>query len=88
MNSSRICTILFGSMPFTAVWEVAIHAAADGSPPAELVAAGAGPQVIAVGLIVALAAAGPDADRQPRTDVPVQARRQVTNRVAQKELAR
>jgi hypothetical protein len=53
VNAARVCTLVFGSMPFTAVWEISVLAAVDGQPPAALVAAGGVPQVIAGVLILA-----------------------------------
>ncbi|MEU4776879.1 hypothetical protein [Micromonospora sp. NPDC023633] len=86
MKGSQVCTILFGSLPFSAVWEVAIHAAVDGQPPSDLVVAGALPQAVALALLAALAAK-PDEEEQP-ADVPVPAPRRQVAAPARRELAR
>ncbi|MGW3809085.1 hypothetical protein [Micromonospora sp. NPDC005113] len=91
-NVDLISTVMFGSMPFTAVWEVAIHAVADGAPPVPMVAAGAAPQVIAaVGL--ALWYLDPmnrrrEATVRPAGPTPQQMRRQLGEAARRKELAR
>ncbi|MGA4726309.1 hypothetical protein ACPB67_02715 [Micromonospora taraxaci] len=46
-NVDVISTVMFGSIPFTALWEVSAYAIADGSPNTLVIAAGAAPQVIA-----------------------------------------
>lgn len=52
-NVDVISTVMFGSIPFTALWEVSAYAIADGAPNKLVIAAGAAPQVIAaVGLIL------------------------------------
>jgi hypothetical protein len=81
-NVDLISGVMFASMPFTAVWEVAIHAAADGAPPLPLVAAGAAPQVVAA-LALTLwyldpMNRRPESTTQPTGSTPQQLRRQVT----------
>ena len=50
-NVDLISTVMFGSIPFTALWEVSAYAIADGAPNTLVIAAGGAPQVIAaVGL--------------------------------------
>ena len=50
-NVDVISTVMFGSIPFTALWEVSAYAIADGAPNTLVIAAGGAPQVIAaVGL--------------------------------------
>lgn len=87
-NVDLISTVMFGSIPFTALWEVSAYAIADGAPNTLVIAAGGAPQVIAA-LGLTLWYLDPDNRRaKPATQpAPQRVRRQVTA-PHRKELAR
>lgn len=82
---SRVCTAIFAPMPFSAAWEVALHAAVDGQPPALLVAAGGVPMLATVAALVVILADEFGGVRS--APAPQQVRRQVAA-ARRKELAR
>lgn len=90
-NVDLISGVMFGSIPFTALWEVSAYAIADGAPNTLVIAAGGAPQVIAA-LGLALWYLDP-MNRRPESTVqstgptPQQLRRQVAA-PRRKELAR
>lgn len=57
-TNRRVCTVVCGSLPFTAVYEISAyagaHAAGLAQPPTWMIAAGLAPQVLAAAVVVAI----------------------------------